>query len=140
MRLLATIAGLTGATTLAAASLVLAAAPPAAAATGSPVSVTSCILTSVNNDGGNIIPATSRFHASDASISFVNQSPLTATDVRFAVSYAGSTQVLEDTGTFSSGTTITKNFTPSGNSSYNGPAECTVQSVTFSDGSSWQAM
>jgi hypothetical protein len=139
MRLLTTIAGITGATTLVAASVVLAAAPAAAQAAGSPVSVTSCVITSVQNDGGHIIPGTSWFHASDASISFVNQAPLAATDVRIAVRYAGSTQLLEDTGTFSSGTTITRNFTPSAAFAYNGPAECTVQSVTFSDGSSWHA-
>jgi hypothetical protein len=59
--------------------------------------------------------------------------------VTFAVRYAGTTQVIDDTGTFSSGTLITQDFNPSTIARYNGPAQCAVQSVRYSDGSIWQA-
>jgi|ERR1700733_2374993 len=126
------LAGLAGALSLASAS-------PIASAV-SPVSVVSCDYTSVQSNGGTItIPEMAPFQVSNLRISFVNQAPLTATNVRFAVRYADRTQIIEDAGTFSSGTPITQDFTPTALSAYGaGSAQCSVESVTFSDGSTWQ--
>jgi hypothetical protein len=71
------------------------------------------------------------------SLTFENRAPLVATDVRFAVSYGSRSQIVDYAGTFSSGTPITEDFTPA-NAEYDGSAACSVQSVTFSDGSTWQ--
>jgi hypothetical protein len=132
IRHLFTAAGLAGAA-------ILAAAAPAAAATA-PVSVVSCSYSSVPRDGAGLIPATAPIQTSNVQISFVNNAPLAATNVRFAVRSPGGTQFVSDAGTFSPGTAITQNFDSRTYMPYNGPAACSVQSVTYSDGSTWQAM
>ena len=131
MPLISTLAGVAGALTLAAGS-------PASAATP-PVSVVSCDYSSLQGSGGMLIPETAPFQTSNLRISFVNDAPLAATNVRFVVGYDGRTQIVEDTGTFSTGTPITQDFIPAANLRYNGSATCSVQSVTFSDGSTWSA-
>ncbi|MDB5072599.1 MAG: hypothetical protein JWM87_3710 [Candidatus Eremiobacteraeota bacterium] len=127
-----TIAGVAGLLTLAAAGA------PAMAATPAPVSVVSCSSYSLPRDGAMLIPQTAPAQFNTLRITFVNQAPLTATDVRFVVQYSGHAQVIEDTGKFSSGVSISNDFTPADYIPYNGPATCSVQSVTFSDGSTWQ--
>ena len=127
--LLSAIAGLGGALTLAAGA-------PAAAAVA-PVSVTSCDYSGL--DGTSLVPATAPILAGDLRITFVDNAPLAATNVRFAVSYDNVSQIIDDSGTFSSGVPITHDFAPSANLRYTGSAQCSVQSVTFSDGSRWQA-
>jgi hypothetical protein len=129
MALLSTLAGLTGALTLAAGSPIALATPP--------VSVVACDYNSFT-PGANELSTGTAFHTSNLRITFVNQAPLTATNVRFAVRYADRTQIIEDAGAFSSGTPITQDFTPATNDPYNGTAQCSVESVTFSDGSTWQ--
>jgi hypothetical protein len=104
-----------------------------------PVSVVACDYSTVDSTGGLIFPGTAPYQTSNLRISFVNQAPVTATNVRFIVRYADRTQVIEDAGTFSSGTPITQDFTPATNAPYGGSsAQCSVESVTFSDGSTWQ--
>lgn len=129
MHILSTIAGVAGALTLAAGSPAMAAAPP--------VSVVSCDITSLQGDGILFVPETPPISTSSLRITFVNNGPLTATDVHFAVRYDNSTQIVDESGTFSSGTAIVRDFTPSTDLYYNGSAACSVQSVTFSDGSTW---
>jgi hypothetical protein len=129
--LISTIAGMTGALTLAAGSPAAAAVPP--------VSVVSCDYSSAQGSGGMLIPATAPFQTSNLRITFVNQAPLSARDVVFAVGYDGRTQTVEDAGTFSQGTQITQDFIPASNLRYNGSATCSVQSATFSDGSTWHS-
>jgi hypothetical protein len=119
-------------------ALTIAAGSPATAAVP-PVSVVSCDYSSLQGTGGMLIPATAPFRTSNLRITFVNRAALTATDVRFTAGYDGRTQVVDDAGTFSSGTPITQDFAPAANLWYNGPAACSVQSVTFSDGSTWQS-
>ncbi|MDQ6925894.1 MAG: hypothetical protein M3154_06635 [Candidatus Eremiobacteraeota bacterium] len=86
------------------------------------------------------IPETSSFQGGNLRISFVNQAPVTATNVRFAVRYAGRTQIVDDAGTFSTGAPIVQDFTALPNSDPYAAdgAQCAVESVTFSDGSTWQ--
>jgi len=122
-------------TGIAAATGALALFLPSASMTAAPVSITSCNVSSTPSE---IIPETARFWSSNLGITFVNQAPVPATDVRFAVSYKGQTQLLDDAGTFSTGTPITQNLSPSPEPQYDGAATCSVQSVTFSDGSTWQ--
>jgi hypothetical protein len=124
---LAIVAGVTGALTLAAGS-------PAAAAV-SPISVSSCDYTTYVVP---TIPATPLLRHANLRITFTNQAHLTATDVRFAVRYRSSTEVVEETGKFSSGTPITQDFEPSAAAGYHGSAQCSVQSVRFSDGTTWE--
>jgi hypothetical protein len=131
MPLISTLAGVTGALTLAAGSPAGAAVPP--------VSVIACDYSSTQGTGGMLVPETAPFQLSNLRISFVNGAPVAATGVRFAVGYDGRTQIVEDKGTFSTGTAITQDVIPAANLRYNGPATCTVQSVTFSDGSIWSA-
>ncbi len=85
------------------------------------------------------IPETASFQNGTLRISFVNQAPQTATNVRFAVRYAGRTQIIDDAGTFSTGTPIVQDFSsPANAGAYGDGAQCAVESVTFSDGSTWQ--
>ena len=130
MPLLSTAAGLAGLLTLAAGSPIAPAVPP--------VSVVACDYSSFGSDAGQFAPGTAPIHTSNLRITFVNQAQLTATNVRFAVRYADRTQIIEDAGTFSSGIPITQDFTPSTNDPYNASVQCTVEAVTFGDGSTWQ--
>jgi hypothetical protein len=130
MFLSSTIAGVAG-------SIALFASPlPAGAA---PISVTSCDVSSIRSYDGQLVPASAPFATSEVRVTFVNNAPVAATAVRFAVSYDGRSQTFNDTGTFASGTAITHDFSPSENLRYAGPAQCSVQAVTFSDGSTWQS-
>jgi len=135
MTLLSTIAGVTGAVALVAGSPAASPAAPAA----SPVSVVACNYSSLRGNGALRAPGMGSLNLGSLLVTFVNDSPLTATDVRFTAHYANSTQTFEEAGTFSTGTSVTQNFTPSNNPEFNGSAACAVQSVTFSDGSTWQA-
>jgi hypothetical protein len=123
---LAIVAGITGALTLAADS---------AAAAVLPINVSSCDYTPYVVP---TIPASPLQRHANLRITFTNQAPLTATGVRFAVRYRSSTEVVEETGKFSTGTAITQDFEPSW-AGYHGSVQCSVQSVTFSDGTTWQA-
>jgi hypothetical protein len=123
------VAGIAGALTVAAGSPVSDAADP-------PISVAACDFTTYDVPP---IPATPLINHGNLRITFTNRTPLTATDVRFAIRYQSSTEVVEDTGKFSTGTPITQDFEPSTEPGYHGPAYCSVESATFSDGSKWQA-
>jgi hypothetical protein len=131
MPLLSTFAGVTGA-------LMLAAGAPAAAA-NPPVTVASCDYNSFGGNAALSISETEPVRTSSLRISFANQAPIAATNVVFAVGYDGRSQLVEDAGTFSHGAQITHDFVPSENLRYNGAATCSVQSVTFSDGSTWRS-
>ena len=123
------VAGLAGALSLTGASPFAAAAPP--------VSVVACDYTTIGT--GTALPELTPIQVGNLRITFVNQAPQAATHVRFAVRYADRTQVVDDAGTFSSGTPITQDFAPAGNAPYGGSAaECSVLSVSFADGSTWQ--
>jgi hypothetical protein len=119
--------------------LTLMAGTPAFAATApvSPISISSCDYENVPSAtaDGDLGPAP--IYARNLRITFANESPVTATDVRFGVQYAHRSQVVDTTGTFSTGASIAKDFDPATAPMYNGSAACTVQSVTFSDGSTW---
>jgi hypothetical protein len=128
---LSALAGLAGILTLAGSPLTSAVAP---------VSVVSCDYSSVQ-----AVPAmtgiseSAPLQTSNLRISFVNQSPLEATDVRFAVNYGGITQIIDDNGRFATGTPIVHDFQPVATGSYDAAgAACAVESVTFADGSTWQ--
>ena len=111
------------------------------AAVNAPVTVVSCDYTSQwLPSSATGIPESASFQSGSLRISFVNQAPLTATNVRFAVHYAGRTQIVDDAGTFSTGTPIVQDFAPLANAGAygNDGAQCAVESVTFSDGSTWQ--
>jgi hypothetical protein len=106
-----------------------------------PVTVVSCDYSSQYLPASATgIPETASFQGSSLRIAFVNQAPLTATNVRFAVRYAGRTQIVDDAGTFSTGAQIVQDFTAAAGANAYGSdtAECAVEAVTFSDGSTWQ--
>ena len=123
-------AGLAGALTLAAGSPIAVAAPP--------VSVVACDYSAVQSYGGLTLPEAAPFQVAHLRITFVNQAPLTATNVRFAVRYSDRTQTIDDNGQFTTGTPISHDFSPASNSQYDGSPQCSVEAVTFSDGSIWQ--
>jgi hypothetical protein len=119
-------------------ALGLAAAPVAAAVP--PVTVVSCdyssqLLTSSETGLQRIPP----FEVSDLRISFVNHSSVEATNVRFAITYDGVRQIVDDRGHFAPATPITWNVQPLPTGTFrNDAARCVVESVTFSDGSAWR--
>jgi len=123
-----TLAGLAGALSLASASP-LAATPP--------VSVVACDY-SVVQSASLGLPEQTPFQVGNLRITFVNQAPLAATNVRFAVRYADRTQIIDDAGTFATGSPVTQDFSPATNSPYGNSAACSVEAVTFADGSTWQ--
>lgn len=107
---------------------------PTTAFSGSPVRVQACTLDQLP------IPSAGDMTVNAGStpllqISFVNQAGVPATDVRFTLRAGGQTEQLDQRGTFSTGTTIVKNFDPSINGD---GAQCTIDAVSFSDGSTWQ--
>jgi hypothetical protein len=126
-----TLAGLAGALSLAAGSPI--------ASASSPVSIVSCNYSSEQSSAA-LTPEMAPYQVRNLQISFVNQAAVTATGVKIAVRYADRTQIVEDAGTFSTGTPITRNFVPAGGGAYGGgSAQCAVEAVTFADGSVWQA-
>ena len=120
-----------------AAGLSLASASPIASATA-PVSVVSCDYSSLQSSALTI-PEAASFQTGNLRITFVNQAAVAATNVRFAVRYADRTQIVDDSGLFSTGAPVTHDFAPAASSPYaSGGAECSVESVTFADGTTWQ--
>jgi hypothetical protein len=124
-----------------AAAITIAAASPAAPTVGlyqnAPVSVVSCEQS--NYDLNLLLEGpSSPIHYGNLSISFVNRAALKATGVRFAVSTPSGTETIDDAGTFSTGTRISHEFAPVNGDSFAGATNCAVQSVTFSDGTTWQ--
>lgn len=89
--------------------------------------------------GRDGIAESAPLQTSNLRISFVNPSPLEATDVRFAVKYGGITQIIDDNGRFATGAPIVHDFQPVATSACAAAgAACAVESVTFADGSTWQ--
>ena len=107
--------------------------PPAAQY---PIGVTRCDVVeftpALPPDGGG--PSSTR----SLEISFVNHAPVAAKDVRIVVSYAGQTQTIVDRGTYSPNITIDQTFDPRTTAFGSGAAQCSVSSVTFADGTTWQ--
>jgi hypothetical protein len=124
-------AGLAGA-------LVLAAAPVASAVP--PVTVVSCDYTSqLLTSGETGIWWNPPFEVSNLRITFVNRAPLEATDVRFAATYGGVSQTVDDRGHFAPATPIVRDVQPLETGTFrNEAAHCAVESVTFSGGSTWR--
>jgi hypothetical protein len=100
-----------------------------------PIGVTRCDVSQMSYllPEGGITPTLNSLQ-----ISFVNHAPVAAKDVKFVVSYAGASETIDDRGTFSNDVAIEHNFDPSVNLFGNGAAECSVASVTFADGTTWQ--
>ncbi len=124
-----------------AAAITIAAASPAAPTVGlyqnAPVSVVSCEQTNFDINPMLEGPA-SPIRYGNLSISFVNRAALKATGDRFAVSTPSGTQTITDAGSFAGGTRISHDFAPVSGDNFAGASQCAVQSVTFSDGSTWQ--
>jgi len=103
-----------------------------------PVAVAACEQSSISLNPSLEGPAVA-LQLDNLRISFVNRAALKATDVRFAVSTPNGTQTIEDVGSFAPGAQITHNFAPAQTGlNFSDPAKCAVQSVTFSNGSTWQ--
>jgi hypothetical protein len=111
-------------------------APASTAYSNQPVQIADCSVSqsaSLANQPGFAAP-----YGANLSISFVNTSPKTVESVTFGVNDGRSTSRIVDAGTFSSNVRIEHEFvTPQliGNPD----VACTVQSVAFSDGTTWQA-
>jgi hypothetical protein len=72
-------------------------------------------------------------------IGYTNERDATATEVRFAVKYAGKTLSFADRGTFAAHAKVSREFTKF-TAVYNGSkVECRVLSATFADGTRWDA-
>jgi hypothetical protein len=107
---------------------------PTTAFTNGPVSIQGCNTYTVSAYGavpeGPTIP-----DIPFVEIAFVNRYDSAAKKVRFALRSGNAAEIVTDSGTFSTGTTITHLFSP-GNVGTN-TVECAVESVTFADGSAW---
>jgi len=114
----------------------LAGSPADTAYSNQPIQVAGCSVASsapLSNLPGLSVP-----YSSNLTIAFTNTSPKTVKSVTFAVNDGRSTSNIVDAGTFSSNVRIEHDFvTPQliGESD----VACSVQSVAFSDGSTWQA-
>ena len=129
MFFLTSLAALAGAFTLTAGAPAFGGTPP--------VSVVSCDYGTLSVGGNSPVGGIPQIEIATLRITFVNQAPITATTVQFAVQYADGSQVLDAMGKFSSGTPIVTEFSPSTGPGYTGTAACAVRSVTFADGSTW---
>jgi hypothetical protein len=128
--------GIAGAITIASAS------PSAPTAVGiytaQPIGVVACEQSSISIPQLTEAPS-SALQLDNLRISFVNHAVLKATDVRFAVATPNGTETIDDAGSFAAGARITHNFSPAvGGANFSDPTSCAVQSVTFSDGTTWQ--
>jgi hypothetical protein len=105
-----------------------------------PVSVQSCAVHADNNAAAaflspfNPIP----WLSTDLLLSFVNNTPLSATHVEFLITYDGQIDRVESFGTFAPGTRVyrTTSLPPFIDPSH---VSCSVARVDFGDGSSWNA-
>ena len=112
--------------------------PQTIAFSASPVQVTSCAYTAVPSLSATSFDNGYAPSIGNLRISFVNLAPVAATRVSFAVTEDGQTRVVEDNGTFSTGTAIDHEFTAI-EPQASGLGSCAVASVSFADGTSWNA-
>ncbi|HEX3467520.1 MAG TPA: hypothetical protein VHT05_05525 [Candidatus Elarobacter sp.] len=117
---------------------VLAAAPAGAAP--APVGILACAYTSsqlTNAETG--FARTPPLTISNLHLAFVDHAPSAATDVRVTARYARVSQTLDLRGRFTSGVEIARDVAPLETGTYeDAPARCTVDAVTFADGSTWR--
>ena len=73
------------------------------------------------------------------SISFVNEGPKPVASISFDVTDGQRTSRIVDTGTFSSGVAINHQLDAPGFPNANSSVRCTLESVSFADGTAWQA-
>jgi hypothetical protein len=75
------------------------------------------------------------------SLTFTNQGPIAASEVRFQIEYAGQAADVTDSGTFAPNVVIRHSFEAFRNLSYRGatPQACAVTGVTLADGTTWQS-
>ena len=102
-----------------------------------PIGVTRCDVV----ESAPVLPADAAFpqsYGSTLEISFVHHAAIAAKVVRILVSYAGGTQTIVDRGTFSQNVAIDHAFDPRTAAFGGGGAQCTVSSVQFADGTTWQ--
>jgi hypothetical protein len=133
----------------AALSLTLAAAPVAASAqtSSAPITITSCRVQQYQGVQNRRFwyPWSSRPYGSiytdGLEISYVNQSPLTASRVVFSVNYRGDIEHVVDAGTFSSGVSIDHTFGQFTGLAFLGtrPNSCRVAAVRYTNGTAWRA-
>jgi hypothetical protein len=78
-------------------------------------------------------------NAGSVSISFVNQNSKPVSSVAFNVTNGRTTSRIVDAGTFSDGAVISHRFSAPAFTNALGDVTCSVQSVAFADGSTWEA-
>lgn len=100
-----------------------------------PIGVTRCDVSQLSYvlPEGGIAPSLNSLQ-----ISFVNHAPVAAKNVKFVVRFGGASETIVDRGTFSQNVAIEQSFDPSVDIFGNGAADCSVASVTFADGTTWQ--
>jgi hypothetical protein len=103
------------------------AARPAAAMMSGPIEIFSCTIENSNGSVGS-----GALH-----IVWMNTKALPATSIRFHVTYAGQTLNIRDHGSFARDAKIDKRYNAFNGVSFVGPkpSACSVQQVTYSDGS-----
>jgi hypothetical protein len=101
---------------------------------GSPVTVLACSYStspaSSDQDGVTVPNASLR-------IVFQNTASMPARTVRFDVGSGRARQMIDDVGTFSPLVTISHDLAAAPDAFLDGPQQCSVDAVTFADGSHW---
>ena len=102
-----------------------------------PVRVTSCALQPDPTTLTNLFSIRTS-GAKSVSISFINEDPKPVASVSFDVTDGQRTSRIVDTGTFSSGVAINRQFDAGTFPNPNSSVTCTPESVSFADGTAWQ--
>jgi hypothetical protein len=109
-------------------------AQPAAPPVSAPVKIAECFYVAPPIVGFDGMPA----QPDAIRIAFVNDSQRVATNVHFVVRYGNHTQTIDESGRFSPGVLIDHEFTPIADATPSKPARCSVEAVTYTDGSRWK--
>jgi hypothetical protein len=120
----------------------IAAAPQTAVSP--PVTINACGPMLANGNTQNLFGVPVASTSSGIKIQFTNESGKTANLINFLVNSNGDQFVIRDVGTFSSGVEVTHRYTNGAGQAFVLPQfvapkiDCSVQSVTFTDGSVWR--
>lgn len=103
-----------------------------------PVRISSCTLRPDPTTTTNAFAI--RYEGADsAEISFVNQGVEPVSDITIEITQGSLTSMIEDRGLFSSGVQINHRFDARMFPNASAGVNCSVQSVLFADGTSWDA-
>lgn len=114
------------------------ATPQTAIARNVPVAITTCAVSELYNSAA-LAEYGPPLSVRMLQLSFVNTDDAVATRVTFDVTHDGAHTIVTDRGRFGKGVAIERLFDGLGSTDGDGPAACTVATITFADGHRWTA-